>query len=222
MTRIYLSHFLGHDTPFYGGDGRFEIEQLRSMDNGDSCNAVRWSFPNHAGTHVDLPRHFVRDGKCLTDYLPATWFFTKIAIVDISDVMPGSVIGPEMLDNCRAASSTELLLLKTGYGRLRETQTYWRENPIFRPDLADYLRDKFPNIRAIGFDSISVSSWMDRSTGREAHRAFLSGEHPILLIEDMNLLNIDSKTLISNVTIAPLLVKDADASPCMVVAEVAE
>lgn len=220
MKRIYLSHFMGPDTPFYGGDRSFQVEQLRSIAGGDSCNAFRWMFPNHAGTHVDLPHHFVSDGKCLNDYLPDFWVFHDVASVDISPVLPGGLINPVLLENYNIPSSIELLLLNTGFGRYRATQAYWQKSPIFRPELADYLRTRFPFLRALGFDSISVSSLTDRMTGREAHQAFLVGDRPILLIEDMNFTELSGTQSFSGVTVAPLLVAGADAAPCTVIGEV--
>lgn len=222
MKRIYLSHLLGTVTPFYGGNGAFQADTLCSIASGDSCNASRWSFPNHAGTHVDLPRHFIPDGRGMDDYPPDFWFFQNIAIVDISAVLPGKAIGPEMLEEFEVSPQIELLLLKTGLGRFRAMPVYWQEGPVFRPELADYLRSKFPSLRTFGFDTISVSSWTDRATGREAHRAFLGGEKPILLIEDMDLEDVDATRKISSVIVAPLLVSGADAAPCTVIAEVAE
>jgi arylformamidase len=220
MKRIYLSHFLGPETPLYGGEGCIQIDNLRSINSGDSCNSSRCSFPNHAGTHIDLPRHFVADGKMLDDYPPDFWIFQHVTIAELGEIIPGSVIGPDLLKQFEIPPLTELLLLKTGFGRLRGTPSYWMENPVFRPELAEYLRESLSALRAIGFDTISLSSWTDRTTGRLAHRAFLSGDNPILLIEDMDLAHLDNKTIVSRVTVAPLLMSGTDASPCTIIAEV--
>jgi kynurenine formamidase len=94
------------------------------------------------------------------------------------------------------------------------------ENPVFHPELADFLRYRFSSLRAIGFDAISISSWTDRMLGRIAHRAFLGGNTPILLIEDMDLSQINRSTVVSSAIVAPLLVSGTDASPCTIIAEV--
>lgn len=224
MMRIYLSYFLTPETPFYGGNGSFQVKTIRSMSRGDECNASHWSFPNHAGTHIDSPRHFVRNGKCIDDQSADFWIFIKSAIVDMSDIAPGTLLTPEMVENVMnnfyIDSDVELLLLKTGMGRYRSQEIYWRRGPIFHPELATYLRRKFLYLRAFGFDTISLSSWVDRGTGREAHRLFLSGDRPILLIEDMDLTQVSHGTLFNTVIVAPLLVGSADATPCTVIAEV--
>ena len=66
-------------------------------------------------------------------------------------------------------------------------------------------------------DLISISSYSNRDEGRKAHHAFLNpieGE-PILLIEDMKL---DHVTRLKKVIVAPLLIDNADGSPCTVLA----
>jgi kynurenine formamidase len=219
VKRVYLSHFLEPSTPFYGGDTSFFVERLRSIDAGDSNNSSKWSFPNHAGTHIDLPLHFVRNGKSLHEYGPEFWFFNDIGIIDISPAQPGAVIGPEVLEPFQGSNSIELLFLKTGFGRFRDSETYWRESPVFRPELAEHMRARFPFLKVIGFDTISIGSLTERTIGRAAHKAYLGGERPILLVEDMDLSSVGGTTIFSSAIIAPLLVFGADASPCMVVAE---
>lgn len=222
MKRMYLSYFLDVSTPFYGGEGTFKVSSSRSMKDGDVCNASVWSFPNHAGTHIDFPLHFVNNGKSVHDYLPDFFSFKHVALLDVTNIGLGAFISPDLLDIHPAPESSELLLLKTGFGVYRGTDLYWQQSPVFQPELASYLRRRYPALRAVGFDTISVSSWTDRTRGREAHRAFLGGDPPILLIEDMNLGDIEPDMFFEGVTVAPLLVKNADASPCTVIAEVIE
>jgi arylformamidase len=222
MKWIFLSYFLGDDTPFYGGEGKFHKEMIRSLDKGDTCNTSKWSFPNHCGTHIDLPRHFVAEGKCLDDYKPDFWLFNNVSFIKLPDLQPASNIGPELFDKCQLSEASDLILLKTGFGSYRNSHLYWQKSPVFCPELADYFRTRFPSLRAFGFDSISVSSWTDRITGRAAHRAFLGGERPILLIEDMDLSLINEFSNLSSVIVSPMLVRGTDATPCTIIAEVTD
>ena len=85
-------------------------------------------------------------------------------------------------------------------------------------ELALWLRQDFPAVRAIGMDWISVSSYESRELGRQAHRAFLNpdGEgSPVLIIEDMNL----SKNLknLAEVLVVPILIETIDSAPCTVI-----
>ena len=66
-------------------------------------------------------------------------------------------------------------------------------------------------------DLISISSYSNREEGRKAHHAFLNPDEgePILLIEDMKL---DTNSSFNKVIVAPLLIDNADGSPCTVLA----
>lgn len=219
---IYLSHFLSETTPAYGNGESFKSVQRRSMERNDSCNAGLWTMSNHLGTHIDCPRHFSKGGKTLSEYDADFWVFVSAGIVDISPIEPEQQIDLTVLPVEIIPADADLLILKTGFGKMRGDPVYWNANPSFSPDLADALRGHCPNLRVMGFDTISLSSWTDRDLGKEAHWAFLDTPRSILLLEDMDLTHIEKDTNINQVIIGPLPVKNADASPCMVICEVTE
>jgi kynurenine formamidase len=174
------------------------------------------SFPNHSGTHIDFPYHFNPEGKAINDYPASYWQFDHVELADLSNkVVDCQIIGPEFfpaLGNLEA----DLLLIKTGYGKYRGTDRYTLTPPGLSADLALFFRNRFPKLRCIGMDLISVSSYSNREEGRKAHHAFLKpneGE-PILLIEDMKL---DTNGPFNKVIVAPLLIDNADGSPCTII-----
>jgi arylformamidase len=216
----YLSHPLHPGAPAYGGGNAFFDEPDKQISQGDSCNTRKCHLSNHMGTHIDFPRHFAATGPDLDDY-PADFFiFNTIFLADISLMPPGFIIGPENLAIANAPRETELLLIKTGFGQYRKDPLYWQENPGFHPDLADYLRQHFPALRVLGFDSISLSSFTNRNLGRQAHKAFLDNQHPILPLEDMDLSLLDKNSSIDSIIIAPLRVSHADGAPCTVIGKI--
>lgn len=221
MSRwIYMSYMLNEQTPAYGNGETFSSKPLSYMERGDSCNTANWNLPNHIGTHIDFSRHFVVKGKTLNDYPASFWHFKSVHLVFTPKVEPGRVIGPDDLRITSIPKETELLLIKTGFGSIRHQRLYWEANPAYLPELADVLRERCLFLRVVGFDSISLSSWINRSLGREAHKAFLDHPRPILLLEDMNLLIVCEETIFRQVVVSPLSVANADGSPCTVLAEV--
>lgn len=220
MSRwTYLSHPINANTPVYGDAEPFEAVAARSIHNGDTCNTQKWSLSNHLSTHIDFPRHFIDRGKTFKHYPPEFWVCRKTCVVDISPVLPEATITPGQLCLEALPHDLELLLIKTGFSKHRRTSAYVRRNPAFSPHIAFELRRQCPQLRIVGFDAISLSSWTNRSLGREAHRAFLDGNHPILILEDMNLSEVDQKTVFREVIVAPLAVSNADAAPCLILAE---
>jgi kynurenine formamidase len=219
---VYLSYPLSRKTPAYGGGDSLKIQEEKSIEKGDSCNTSYWSLSNHLGTHIDFPRHFVRDGKTSSDYPTEFWIFHSPFILDISPVVPGSIIEPEALDMGAVPDNIDMLMIKTGFCHLREKESYWKKNPGFAPGLAAFLRERFPHLRTLGFDSISLSSFAHRKIGQEAHKAFLRQPCPILLLEDMDLSAIDNSVKLKQVIVSPLRVEDADGAPCTVFANIIE
>jgi len=51
----------------YPGDPAPQKQTLASMDAGEPYNLSAFSMCAHNGTHVDAPRHFIRDGKTVDE-----------------------------------------------------------------------------------------------------------------------------------------------------------
>lgn len=212
---VMLSHVLTAATPAYGGGASLIITAEKAIAKGDTANTSGWQLPNHLGTHVDVPRHFFNDGPALSDYAPAAWFFNAPQIV-AATVEAGHLIGPADLES-PVGAETDLLILRTGFGRFRDVEMYWKDNPGISADLGFLLRKEFPKLRMVGFDFISLTARQHRSEGKLAHRAFLDpagAGDPILLLEDMDLNRATQP--FNSVTVAPLMVENADGSPCTV------
>ena len=219
---IYLSYLIHPEAPAYGGNQAFFDEPDKQMEKGDSCNTRLWRMSNHMGTHIDFPRHFSIEGKTLNDFPASFWFFDKIKIIFTDPVEPGKILTTKDLNLSTVPTDVELLLIKTGFCNLRENPIYWQSNPGLHPELATRLCQDFPRLKVIGFDFISLSSFVNKELGRQAHKAFLDTHKPILLLEDMDLKELDTNAKIIQIVVAPLRVKDSDASPCTVLAEVME
>ena len=51
----------------YPGDLAPSFRRVSDMEKGAVCNITELSMNAHNGTHVDAPRHFVRDGTAIED-----------------------------------------------------------------------------------------------------------------------------------------------------------
>jgi len=213
---VYLSYILDKDTPTYGNRNQFDIIKKSDISKGDVANDSSISTTVHIGTHIDMPYHFYENGQTIEDFDANFWFFKKTIFIDIEP--KSHIIKDELLKKLDTIADIgyEILLVKTGICHRRESQEFWAENYGFHPDIADYLREYFPNIRVIGFDSISVSSLTDRMLGREAHKRFLNPKKPILLLEDMDLRELDKNSSLRELIISPLRISKCDGLPCTV------
>lgn len=212
-TIILLSHLLDSNTPSYGNRDRLHIEETSEISKGDSANSSRWTFEtNHLGTHIDMPKHFFVDGQTLTDFPLDFWFSNKVQLIDIPCVSAKLIELEIIIDNIDY--STEVLLIRTGFERYRGTAKYWNDNPGLSASFGLWLRKNRPNIKTVGFDFISLTSWKYREEGKKAHHAFLNPEgigNPICIVEDMALKN--SNEQIKELIISPIMMSNSNGAP---------
>ena len=217
---VLLSHILRQDTPSYGNRDKVIIRVNSSIKAGETANSSCLVLSNnHIGTHIDVPRHFSIDGKRTVDYPIGDYVFDACQVIDLP-CDDACLISPDDLKDVSVRHDVDLLLIRTGYERMRGEDAYWNNNPGLDPDLADYLRSNYPKLRCVGFDFISVTSWQYRAEGKLAHKAFLAPENDkreIWAIEDMSLK--DAPLGIKKVVVAPLLVEDGNGTAVTVIAE---
>ncbi len=214
---LYLSHILSQETIGFGGKNYFKRNYANSICNGNSSNSELWELNNHIGTHIDTPRHFYQEALSL-DQISADFWTSQHAFLYIKDnAIPDEIISVGNWCEC-IPMNCEFLLLKTGFEKFRNENLYWENNPAISPDLGRWLKQNRKSLRMIGIDTISLTGFQHRVLGREAHKEFLGGDNPILIIEDMSLKNL--LTSPKSIVALPLIVGESDASPCTVIAEV--
>ena len=207
MKISFLSYFIDNKTPVYGGyKDQIKISKKSSIDDGHTANSLNLVFGNHIGTHIDFPFHFSNNGKKSSDYDASFWVFNKIGFIEC-DILEL----PNRIKNL--PTDIELLIFKSGFGKSRNDDIYWKSQPVIKANLATLFRARFPKLRLFGFDMISLTSKLDRSEGKQAHLSFLI-DNEILILEDMNLGNLSSTP--KKVIVSPLQIDNADGAPCTV------
>lgn len=212
----YLSYPMKRINPVYGMKRKLiGLSPVKSLSRGDSSNTWSVTFENHQGTHVDCPAHFFKRGKKVTDYAADVWRFERPQVLDVS-LDEGELLTTAHLRS-RIRRDTDLLLLKSGWFRFRGQTKYSLRNPGIAPSFGTWLRTEQASVRAVGFDWISLSSYMDRETGRAAHRVFLNPKGkglPVLVFEDMDL-SADLE-LLKEVWAFPWRIEGLDSAPCTI------
>lgn len=216
---IYLSYPLNDKAFGYGNGDRFKLTQVRDMCCGDTSNNTVFEMPTHYGTHIDYPYHFSSEGKKSTDYDVSDFIFSQVSFVEVdAKNVEDYLIQNKDLNLNGLNPDTELLFVKTGFCNKRYTDEYWQFGFGFHPETASFLKQHFPNLKAIAFDLISMNSYQQRETGREAHKQYLI-ENDILIVEEVDLTTVNSQTQFSEVIIAPLLLDKADGAPVTIIAK---
>lgn len=218
MKIFKLSHYLTNKTPLYGSTPAMKSETFTDLTKGDSSNTHIVQVHNHTGTHVDVAFHFRADGKKISDYPDQLWTFDRVMIADVPK-LPDSMVSVDDIGRYESAiKNCDVLLIRTGHEKYRndDPDTYRLHGPGIAPELALRLRSH-ENLRAVGIDAISVTSFQHRQLGRETHRNFFSPEFPdnFMLIEDMHLAGIPD---IDQLIIEPYFWTGIDGSPVTILA----
>lgn len=205
----------------YGNGDRLNLIKARDMCCGDTSNNTVINMPTHYGTHIDYPFHFSKEGKKSSDYSIEDFIFDEVKCIEVKE---NEVVDYLITNNnleVEGDSKTELLFIKTGFCNKRNSNKYWEFGFGFHRETASFLKHKYPNLKAIAFDLISLNAYQNRSEGRIAHKEFLI-ENDILIIEEVDLRKINSKIKFKKVIIAPLQLENADGAPVTIIAEINE
>lgn len=222
LKHIFLSYQLSENLSGYANGERIKISKTNSIAGGDSSNNTRLELPTHFGTHIDFPYHFSESGKNGDSYVAADFIFTEVEFLDISNKKINDfLVKPHHMELENLSENCQFLILKTGFSEKRHSDDYWNANWGLSPELARFLKNNLPKLRAIGFDSMSLSAFKQRPIGRIAHKEFLV-KNDILIVEDMDLSAVNEHVTIKRLTVAPLRFAKADGAPVTIIAEIYE
>ncbi len=172
------------------------------------CNLTKLELSAHTGTHMDAPRHFVRDGRTM-ESLPLNAVIGPCRVIELRHK---SQITVKELEPHRLKRG-ERVLFKTRNStkswKLAKTSTF-DENFIYIPaDTARYLVER--GVMMVGVDYLSVGGYM--KDGVECHQIMLGAE--IWIIEGLDLSKVKPGRY--ELICLPLKILGADGAPCRAV-----
>lgn len=212
-----LSHKVGVQSPMFNAGEGLKLTPIKLIKDGGSSNNYSFSMPCHGGTHVDAPRHFDDSGRPIASFSLEELAFERPTLLDVPKGDGELIVRKDLEPFERAIGRADFLLLRTGWERLREPdpQRFSTRNPGMSEEGSDYIRT-FTGLRALGLDSISLSSVPNREEGRSAHRSLLE-RRDFLIVEDMHL--SEYPIGIKRIIVSPIFLEGVDSAPCTVIAE---
>src|SRR5262249_16414196 len=130
-----------------------KIERMLDLDQGDAANVSLMSLGVHTGTHVDSPRHFLREGigVHLPPFTPLIGPARVIEITDTHSIKEGEL---RRLD----IQPGERILFKTGNSaRCWTTDAFVEDFVYVSQAAARYLAGR--RIQTVGVDYLSVGGY---------------------------------------------------------------
>jgi len=217
-----LSFSLSVTTPTPGGREPLRIKTDESIDEGHLGNTFYYTAWNHTGTHIDAPAHMLPQGKPITAFQIDDFIFERPYLVDVPKGDSQLISSADLEPNEEAIATCDLLLLRTGFTRYRDVDPvrYRDQNPGLSIEVAYYLNStRFPHLRAIAIDTISMAATAHVLEGVQAHKILFAredGSH-VFLIEDVNL--SADLTGLQRVFVVPMFIDGLDSSPCTIIAD---
>ena len=211
MTTKIGSHWIDVTVPLkegmaiWPGDVTIKIERRRSMERGDAANNSAISLGVHTGTHMDAPKHFIKDGKSI-DKLPLETSVGPARIIEIKDKIS---IKPEELKQHNIKKGERILFKTVNSPRCWQTDAFVNDFVFVTRDAAQFLVDA--GVILVGVDYLSVGSPMDpeKTMRPDTHQILLGAG--LYLIEGLNLTAIKAGDY--NLICLPLKLMDAEGSP---------
>ena len=175
----------------YPGDPAPEKKQLQSMENGDIYNLTAFSMCAHNGTHVDAPRHFIKDGKAV-DEIPLEAVLGAAYVAEhngILDANGADAILKAAKENDHDAAKRILI----------------KGDAVVSQEAAEMFAAS--GILLIGNESQSVGP---ENSPMATHLALLS--HGVVLLEGIRLSEVAEGVYF--LSAAPLNLSGSDGAPC--------
>ncbi len=208
---VDLTHHLRNGMPVYPGDPSPSFESYATLEK-NGVNLTKLVMGSHTGTHLDAPKHFIRDGIGI-DQIPPSRLVGEAYVADLSRKEIGSGITADDLRELQGAIlQDDIVVCYTGCSQywgedaVRENYTYLTE------DAADYLVSK--RVRGVGIDFLSVERF--KAPEPIAHKTLLG--NGIFIIESLS----DSLKGFAGQRVLlicmPIKLKDGDGAPARVIA----
>ena len=178
----------------YPDDPTPEKKMIRSMEKGEVYNLTAFSMCAHNGTHIDAPRHFIRDGKTVDEmsleaFVGMAYVAEHRGVVTENDAV--KIIEKAEKHNTEAAKR---ILIKG------DIEVSLEAAKIFASS----------NILLLGNEPQSVGP---QNAPMAVHLALLSAD--VILLEGIRLAEVSEGVYFLNA--APLNLSGADGSPCRAV-----
>jgi arylformamidase len=140
------------------------IDDLMQIKKGDACNLSVLKISSHAGTHADMPKHFIDDGLCNAT-MPLEHFFGRAKVIRLS---VESHVRKEDLEP-HDIKEGDIILLDTGQSKFMRQGGLKEDFIALAPCAAEYLAKM--KIKTVGVDYLSIDPY--NAPGFPAHKILL-------------------------------------------------
>jgi kynurenine formamidase len=212
---VDLSHPLEHGQLNFPNDPKISIAVYNTVAS-IGYNITEISMSTHHGTHLDVPYHFLDDGKTV-DQVPLDRFFGPACLVDLAPdahLPAGAPITPSMFaPHAGCFLPGAKVIYRTGWDRMAGRPEFFTDFPTLTLEAAEWIAQR--RIGLLGMDTPTPSTaW------KEVHWTLLGKGAEIVIVE--GLAHLDRLPRQFTLAAFPLNIKGRDGSPIRAVGIVDE
>ena len=178
----------------YPSDPKPEKKELKSIEKGEVYNLTAFSMCAHNGTHIDAPRHFIKDGKTV-DEMSLEAFIGMAYVVEYSGVVTEN-------------DATEIIEKAEKHNKEAAKRILIKGDVEISLEAAKVFASS--NVLLLGNEPQTIGP---KNAPMAVHLALLSAD--VILLEGIRLAEVSEGIYFLNA--APLNLAGADGSPCRAV-----
>jgi len=163
------------------GDPTFEISNVRKIEKGDNATVSRMIMGSHSGTHMDAPRHFIRNGADISSMpLDAT-----VGVARVIEIFDTHSIKPDELVQHGIRLGERILFKTMNSLKVWKANAFVQDFVYISNEAADYLSGL--KLKMVGVDYLSVGPY--QGDGTYVHRTLLG--NGVWLVEGLDLSRVN-------------------------------
>ena len=118
---LYLSHPLDPKDLAWPGEPTVKVTQCTEILSDDApFSSFITELPNHCGTHMDAPRHFVKNGLSINE-LPIEYFIHKqVALIEIPKTDAEGITQQDLEPYVDILGRVSFAFIRTGFEQYRK------------------------------------------------------------------------------------------------------
>ena len=178
----------------YPSDPKPEKKELKSIEKGEVYNLTAFSMCAHNGTHIDAPRHFIKDGKTV-DEMSLEAFIEMAYVVEYSGVVTEN-------------DATEIIEKAEKHNKEAAKRILIKGDVEISLEAAKVFASS--NVLLLGNEPQTIGP---KNAPMAVHLALLSAD--VVLLEGIRLAAVSEGVYFLNA--APLNLAGAEGSPCRAV-----
>ena len=196
----------------------FQSTILGQIDK-DGRETRKFTMGSHCGTHVDAPKHFLKDGKSIMEF-DINDLVGEALLIDLGHLKPNTIISLKNfkgeLDAANKINPVRRIVFRSYWSQHWNTNQYYHGWPYFDTESIKYIINS--KIKLLGLDFPSPDSQFNGTDSEEDspnHKLLFNSD--IILTEYLTNLDKLKKGMIY-ITVLPLKLSNFDGSPARVTA----